>query len=87
MVVQKNSHCEWSFCECNPDFTKSWGQCSSSTTPVAGEERLSLDLSVLTCLDTAECMTVDINMVCLSSKCTCRRDMEWNSKSMECQVK
>ena len=81
-----NSHCEWGFCECNADFTKSWGQCSSSTAPEASPDRSALDPTILLCFDTAGCRTVDINLVCLNTTCTCRRDMAWNTRALECQV-
>lgn len=82
----ENSHCEWSFCECNADFTKSGGRCSSSTTPLLSFSRTSLNPAVLPCSDTSGCRTVDINMVCLNNKCSCRRDMKWNPKALECQI-
>jgi len=81
-----NSHCEWSFCECNAGFSKMWGQCSSSTSPPPPPDRHSLDHSALPCSDTAGCRTVDINMVCTNNKCSCKRDMKWNTKAMECQI-
>jgi len=82
----ENSHCEWSFCECNADYTKSWGQCSSSRTPSPSSSRTNLNPASLPCSDTSGCRTVDINMVCLNNKCTCRRDMKWNPKALECQI-
>ena len=41
----------------------------------------------LSCHDTSMCSTVDINMVCMEKNCVCRKDMKWNSKALECQVK
>jgi len=81
-----NSHCEWGFCECNADFTKSWGQCSSSSSQSVSPSRSTLNPSTLPCSDTSGCLTVDINMVCLNNTCACRRDMKWNSKALECQI-
>ena len=86
-ICPENSHCEWSFCECNADYTKSWGQCSSSTTPSLSSSRTSLNPAVLPCSDTSGCRTVDINMVCQDNTCSCRRDMKWNPKALECQVR
>ena len=80
-----NTHCEWGFCECNTGFTKNWGQCSYSS-PRLSPSRASLDPSSLSCAGDAACQAVDINLVCLGNTCTCRRDMQWNTKAAECQV-
>jgi len=80
-----NTHCEWGFCECNAGLTKSWGQCTHSSQPLS-TARAGLKHSALPCDRTGECQAVDINMVCTGTTCTCRKDMQWNSKAMECQI-
>merc|ERR1719474_111905 len=82
----ENSHCEWSFCECNPGHTKAWGQCSNTEKPEVTEERLNASITSLSCTYTSSCTPWDINMVCINNKCTCRQDMKWNPKLLECQI-
>jgi len=50
------------------------------------------------CQNTTDCANIDINFICIHPKfgsetdnskgnCQCRRDMEWNAKMLECQIK
>ena len=80
-----NTHCEWGFCECNAGFTKTWGQCSKGSVSLS-PSRASLEPATLACDGDAVCQAVDINMVCMGTTCTCRKDMKWNNKALECQV-
>jgi len=93
-----NSHCEWSFCECNYGYKKKWGRCESDwgTIPQATLQQYrptSFD-PFKSCSSSMDCMSMDMNLVCNKDlttqatvgQCECRRDMKWNTEALECQV-
>jgi len=93
-----NSHCEWSFCECNYGYTKKYGRCESDwgrvpQTQIQQYRPTSFD-PFKSCSSSSDCMSMDMNLVCnkdLTSQgrvgqCECRRDMKWNTDALECQV-
>ena len=93
-----NSHCEYSFCECNYGYIKRWGRCESDWGQNPGSRQQeyrpqSFD-PFKTCNSAADCMNMDMNLICNKElttggnvgKCECRRDMKWNTEALECQV-
>ena len=84
------SHCEWGICECDFQHQKLWGQCSEmyNNEPLPGR-----GAPFKKCLDSTDCFTIDINLICSEEDkqgrvktCQCRKDMMWNKKMLECQV-
>jgi len=93
-----NSHCEWSFCECNYGYTKKWGRCESDwgripQTQIQQFRPTSFD-PFKSCTTSSDCLSMDMNLVCNKDlttqgsvgQCECRRDMKWNTDALECQM-
>ena len=73
-----NAHCEYGFCECDMGFHKYYGQCSVSPPSYPPSIPIKSDSP---CLDTPQCQTADMNLICSNSGiCNCRQDMRWNSE-------
>lgn len=93
-----NSHCEWSFCDCNYGYTKKWGRCESDwgrvpQTQIQQYRPTAFD-PFKSCSSAMDCMNMDMNLICNKDlttqatvgQCECRRDMKWNTEALECQV-
>jgi len=87
-----NSHCEWSFCECNAGSTRRYGRCESNVANF--QPRPAQFDPFKPCSSSTTCMAMDMNLICNTElttqgnvgQCECRRDMRWNSATGECQI-
>jgi len=88
-----SSHCQWGLCECDPGYHKSWGLCRDmqleDVSWLEGEPGSRKEGAP--CSEQSQCNRIDINLVCTESvdgthSCSCRRDMAWNSRTLECQM-
>jgi len=83
-----HTHCEWGLCECDTGYYKSWGTCRQAEEHIeskkGGQPANRTEGGI--CSNLVDCSMLDINMVCRSNNCLCRRDMKWNPKALECQL-
>jgi len=95
-----STQCQWGFCDCKEGYVRAYGRCWINVPKLPSKrfdlKRLEIDpvKRPITCIKAIDCTKVDMNLVCftLSNQsdfgvCKCRRDMEWNPKSLECQMK
>ena len=86
------THCEWGFCECDYGSFKFRGQCYKLGEGYKSMMETTVKTDKTTgqsCDSSQQCQewSKDINMVCQDFKCSCRRDMKFNNKAQECQVR
>jgi len=89
-----NSHCEWSYCECDVGFHKFRGSCKKEVSAAMMQYAYAIkkDKSGNICKTNDDCTDYDINLICKEnlttnkSTCGCRENMAFNPQAQECQI-
>jgi len=83
----ENSHCEWSYCECDVGYTRFRGKCYWSLSAAMMENSETKDRTGESCKITEDCSKHDLNLICgPNKKCRCKEQMKYNPRAQECQI-
>ena len=89
-----NAYCDLGMCRCKTGYDARYGLCWSKMEDFDWNQpmwthRNKPDFEpFMKCENHEFCQVTDMNMICdeETSTCQCRRDMQWNSEALECQV-